>query len=122
MNCWCDYEMPDVSRSARRTARKAYTCDECFSPILPGDQYENAWGVWEGESQTYRTCIRCLALRDWVQAHVPCFCWAYGNVIEDAIVTAEYYAHEAPGLLFGALRRQVLIARTVNTPAPHPEL
>jgi hypothetical protein len=50
-------------------------------------------------------------LKEWVKAHVPCFCWAHGNIIEDAIETARNYAHEAPGLLFGAYRRQVAIMR-----------
>lgn len=31
-----------------------------------------------------------------------CFCGAKGELLDSAIETAQEYAHEAPGLLFGA--------------------
>jgi hypothetical protein len=77
--------------------------------IKPGEQYEYVFAIWEGEASHCRTCSNCLSLREWVKAHVPCFCWAHGNVIEDAMNTANHWGFEAPGLWFGALRRQVRI-------------
>lgn len=112
MECFCDYDPPSLySKQQVRAARKAHQCSECSRTIQPGEPYESTWGIWDGDASTFRTCQHCLALREFVQAHVPCFCWAHGNVREDAISTAEGWAHEAPGLLFGALRREVQVRR-----------
>jgi hypothetical protein len=109
--CYCDYEPAEFYHQETRKAKKAHRCSECGREIEPGDAYEHVRGKWDGEMGVFKTCPRCLALREWVKAHVPCFCWAHGNIIEDAIETARNYAHEAPGLLFGAYRRQVAIRR-----------
>lgn len=110
MECVCDsYSWP--YSAALRTARKEHGCYECGRKIQPGERYEYVWGVCEGEAFVSKTCPRCLALREWVTAHVPCFCWAHGHIIEDAENTVEEYAHEAPGLRFGLLRHKVLIGR-----------
>lgn len=69
--------------------------------------------MWD-RVDTFKTCSRCLALRDWVKAHVPCFCWHHDNMIEDAIETCDHYSPEAPGLLFGAYRRRILIERAAE--------
>lgn len=111
MHCSCDYESPAVYQATTPVARKAHRCYECGSEIKPGERYERVWGVWEGEPGTYKTCARCLDLREWVTAHVPCTCWEHGNIIENAIETARDYAGEAPGLLFGAYRRKLIIQR-----------
>lgn len=111
MSCFCDYDPAEFYHAQRRKARKPHKCDECRRAIQPGETYEHARGKWEGDVGTFDTCCRCLALRDFVQAHVPCFCWAHGNMIEDATETADEYAHETVGLKFGALRREVLIYR-----------
>lgn len=110
-DCYCDYERPEFYHSETRRARKQHRCTECGRAIQPGEKYEHVRAKWEGDIRTHNTCAHCLALREWVQAHVPCFCWAHGNIEEDAIETALQYAHEAPGLLFGAYRRQVMIRR-----------
>lgn len=115
MECFCDYEMPSVHSVSTPKARKEHQCEECRRPIREGEQYERVWGVWDGDMSTFKTCQRCLNLREYVKAHVPCFCWAHGNVIEDAINTAEGWNHEAPGLLFGARRLQVKIKRNART-------
>lgn len=110
--CECDYDPPSIYKRTRvQAARKEHKCSECFREIKSGEPYENAWGIWDGRADTFRTCHHCLALRDFVEAHVPCVCWAHGNTREDAINTAEGWSHEAPGLYFGALRRELLIRR-----------
>lgn len=109
MECFCDYEMPEFCHEENRTARKDRTCTECRCAIEIGETYEHVRGKWDGELNTFDLCPRCVSLRDWVKSHVPCFCWAYGNIHDDAIEHAQHYAHEAPGLLFGAYRRLVAI-------------
>lgn len=111
MDCFCDYETPEFYRKSIHTARKQYQCYECYRAINPGEQYEVVAAKWDGDFNTCRTCSRCLALRDWVAAHVPCVCWAHGNMIEDCMNTIEAYMHEAPGLWFGAARLKVAIGR-----------
>lgn len=118
--CYCDFEpSPDFYRQARQKAAKTHRCSECTRAITPGEQYEVTVGKWEGEVCTFKTCIRCLALRDWVTAHVPCVCWLHENMIEDCVAAADDYAYEAPGLMFGTLRRVVAIRR-VSRPEPRP--
>lgn len=109
--CYCDYEAFSVYRQAIHVARKQHKCYECGAAILPGDRYESAFGVYDGEPHTMATCPLCLDLRQFVLAHVPCSCWTHGDMIETIIGDAQQYAHEAPGLLFGAYRRQVRIKR-----------
>lgn len=109
--CYCDHEPAQFYVAEIRTARKQHKCNECGRAVQPGERYEHVRAKWDGDMATVRTCVRCLSLREWVKAHVPCFCWAHHDMIEDAINTAQNYAHEAPGLLFGAYRRRVLIKR-----------
>lgn len=118
--CYCDYDSYSTIYEATivKAARKEHECYECRRRILPGESYESVFAVTDGEASTTKTCSHCLALREWVKAHVPCFCWAHGNVMEDAIETARGYAHEAPGLLFGAYRRQVAIRRAREAQRP----
>lgn len=113
--CWCDYDPPEFYDRREPTARKEHRCAECGGRILPGERYERVSGKWDGDFSQFKTCCRCTSLRDWVKAHVPCFCWAHGNIREDALETARAYAHEAPGLLFGAYRREVLIKQHRRT-------
>ena len=104
-DCFCDYDRPSIYNRAQHVARKQHKCSECGRAIEPGQQYESTFGVWDGRADTFKTCARCVAMREWVKAHVPCLCWAHGNMKEDVIETARAFAHEAPGLLFGAWRR-----------------
>jgi hypothetical protein len=108
-DCVCDGPQPDLYQVAQHKARKEHACSECGRRIAAGESYERVRGIWEGDPGVYRTCCRCLALREWVKAHVPCFCWYHGNMIDDAIEEARNSAPEAPGFLFGAYRRYVAI-------------
>ena len=109
--CVCDWEQPDFYRTKQTRARKAHFCYECDRKIAPGEHYEYNIGKWEGSIETSKTCFHCLALRDYIIAHVPCFCWMHGSIIDDAIETAKEWSHEAPGLLFGAYRLKIHIKR-----------
>lgn len=110
-DCYCYYEPAEFYHKEERRAKKDHRCSECGRTIEPSETYEYVRGKWNGDFDTFKTCPRCLALLEWVQAHVPCFCWEHGNLIEDAIETARDYANDAPGLLFGAYRRHVAISR-----------
>lgn len=112
MDCYCDYEPAQVYRSDTRKARKQYRCYECGGIILPSEVHEYHFGVFCGDPFTGRTCSRCVAIREWMQINVPCFCWAHGNMIDDARTTAqdayEQAGDEVAGLRFGLLRRIVM--------------
>lgn len=111
MECFCDYEAPTFYNKKTPKANRLHCCEECGGAIKAGEQYEYVAGHWDGSFGAFKTCQRCLNLREYVKAHVPCFCWAHGNMIEDAINTAEGWNREAPGLLFGAYRLQIKIRR-----------
>lgn len=115
MDCYCDYDPPRVYSPAIYRARKRYSCDECRGPILPGERYENLFGVWDGCASTFHTCERCVDLRTWTKNNVPCFCWMHGDMdqmMREAVEDAVYRApQETRGLHFGLLRRFVLRRR-----------
>ena len=56
---------------------------------------------------TYKLCQRCIDVRDYARALVPCFCWCYETLLTEALETGREYAHEAPGLFFGVARRVI---------------
>ncbi len=102
--CYCDYgDPPRVYSLRQRVARKRHKCEECNRLIEPGETYEYVFGVWD-YPETIKTCSHCVALRQYVDAHVPCFCWMHGNLIDDALETLREYAHECPGLFTGGAR------------------
>lgn len=109
--CDFDYTLNVLDERIVKAARKDHKCSECRRTIKAGESYEFIFGIGEGEGQTFKTCTHCIALREWVKAHVPCFCWAFTQMREYALETAQAAAHEAPGLLFGAYRREVAIRR-----------
>ena len=105
--CVCDYDdQPSVYRRGEHTARMQHRCTECGGPIAPGERYERVFAVWDGDPASVRTCCRCVALRDFVVAHIPCSCWAHGHLLDDMQAEVDYYWRQAPGLLMGYLRRR----------------
>lgn len=109
--CVCDGDYPEVYERRLQKARKTHKCDECWREIKPGEQYEYTFSVLGGDVWPSRTCSHCLDLRDFVVAHIPCSCWQHGSMIDDVMEDAKQWAHQAPGLLFGAYRRRVHITR-----------
>lgn len=105
--CYCNYDMPSVYVQETRKARKEHKCAECGSNIKPGQQYEHTFGIWDGHLDRIKTCQHCVDMREFVRAHVPCFCWEHHNLHECCFDTAREYANEAPGLLFGTYRRSI---------------
>ncbi len=58
--CFTDFDGPSVFRASRHRARKPHKCTECGRTIEPGERYQIAWGVWNGQPETFRTCRECL--------------------------------------------------------------
>jgi len=112
-DCYCDYDPPEFYNKSEHTARKAHKCKECGKAIQPGQRYEYVRGKWDGCMDFFKTCARCKALRDHLAAHVRCFCWAHGNMLDDARTTVEHLPPEAvgSGLLFELGRLAVAIRR-----------
>ncbi len=114
-DCWCDYDPPEFSSRSYPKARKQHRCEECGKPINPGEQYECVAGKWDGYFSTFNTCPRCVDLRRWVTNSIPCFCWAHGNMLDDAreaVDQARIRARdETAGLWFGFLRRLYAVKR-----------
>ena len=110
--CTCDWDYTaSLYVAERRTARKTHRCKECGRQIQPGEIYEHVRGIWDGMPDTVRTCPHCLAIRDWVTAHVPCSCWSHHSLLEDMHAEISAYAHQAPGLAMGYLRRVAAMER-----------
>ena len=64
MFCSCDYDQPDFINTEIRKAKKEHKCCECGYTIKPGEQYEYVFGLWNVKPDTYKTCERCLDLRE----------------------------------------------------------
>lgn len=115
LDCYCDYESPSVYRSRVVRARKEYRCEECSKLIRVGERYEYAFGVHDGDTYQPHTCLGCVEIRQFMSINIPCFCWAHGNLIDDAKNTVEAAYGQAPdevkGLAFGLGRRLVAMRR-----------
>ena len=115
--CRCDYDPAIFYRKRMGRARKDHQCNECGAPIRPGEVYERVSGMWDRTDgvHVFETCERCRDLRVWVTNSIPCFCWAHGNLHEDAEGTIEDATFRLPeetaGLRFGLTRRLVAIRR-----------
>lgn len=112
-DCDCDYgESSEFYAATTRTARKEHTCDECHRDIVAGERYEYVAAKHDGSMWTARTCSRCLAVREYVQTHVPCFCWLHHSMLDDADDTIREYRHELPGMGMAYGRLRVAINRS----------
>ena len=112
--CYCDYDMPSAFSETNPTARKPHRCYECGRRIEAGEKYSRVWGIWDGRMDTHGTCSHCCALRDYVKSHVPCFCWAYGDMRNEARETLASYSGELPGLWFGGMRLYVAATKILR--------
>lgn len=112
--CYCDPgETPAFYGKSTPKARASHKCTECGRLIAPGESYERVTGKWDGRLDTFKTCCRCVALRTHIQAHVPCFCWEHGNLLENFRDEVENLPAAAygSGLLFEIGRLAVAIKR-----------
>lgn len=104
--CYCDDgERPSLYHAQRVKARLRHKCYECFGPIMPGEVYEVVSSLFDGAFSLTKTCPRCLSVRDYMEAHAPCFCWLHGSMLEDAKDTLREYAHLSDGFWIGGMKR-----------------
>ena len=83
MECSCKVDIdpdigPDCHKEKIVTARKKHRCYECFQDIQPGEKYEYVSGIWDGDPQTYKTCLDCKSIRN-----VFFDSWQYTRVWDD---------------------------------------
>lgn len=60
----CDGDPCEFASVKKVTARKEHQCCECDRTILKGETYEYVSGVWSGKFSTYKTCLRCIEVRE----------------------------------------------------------
>lgn len=104
-SCDCGGEYPDVGRTEMRIARKQHKCYECSKAIQKDERYEFNTQLYDSHWSVAKTCCRCLAVREYVEAHAPCFCWMYGSMLDDAKAVIEEHGHESAGFYIGAMKR-----------------
>lgn len=106
MECSCTISIdhdgrPSCHRVVIRTARKKHRCYECLEDILPGEKYEYASGIWDGEPSAYKTCLDCKSIRDvffdsWIYTQVwENFQDEFGYI--DSVVPESCIAELTPG-------------------------
>ena len=100
--CYCDYESWRVYNERQvKAARKTYRCCECCHPIEIGQPYLYVFGAFNDGVKTYRLCAACDTLRQYVDAHLPCFCWYWGSegeMLNDMRESVSNYSFEVPGM------------------------
>lgn len=112
--CSCDadgYWNVGPTTTNVKAARKLWYCAECGCNINPGESYEHIWGVWDGESTSIHTCVRCVELRRWAIISVPCFCWNASELHEGIRGMVGQVAPHIPGFFMEFGRRMVVIRR-----------
>lgn len=110
-DCYCDYDPPEFCAHRMVKARKQFRCEECGHRIQPGQLYERTSGKWDGYFCTFVTCRHCAGLREWARISVPCFCWTYGNVLEDIRDMVAQVRRDVPGFFFEYGRRVIAAKR-----------
>jgi hypothetical protein len=111
-SCECWEAPAEFMSQSVRTARKQYRCHECCCSIEPGEKYEETFGKWDGDVARFKTCRLCLEVRNWAQISVPCFCWTFGDMLENVQTLVDEARGDMPaGWMFEWGRRMVPIRR-----------
>ena len=105
-SCYCDFERPELYEASRPIARKEHRCYECNRKIAPGERYERVNGKWD-DFESLATCYHCLAIREEMEAHLPCFCYTHGGLSEELNVwmidCRDELQQKSPGVAFKIL-------------------
>jgi len=90
MKCDCSidpsYDTPEFYTEMMRTARKEHICCECREKISPGKKYEIVSGKWNGEFNSYKTCLGCKRIRE----HYCPSGWYFGELRETLIECLDF--------------------------------
>jgi len=95
MECSCTIDIDhdgcgSFHKEKIQTARKKHICNECSRDILPGEQYEYVFGVWDNP-QVYKTCLDCQSIRN-----IFFDSWCYTQVWDDFRDEFGYYGSIVP--------------------------
>ena len=110
--CYCDdFDTVDMHTRSTCKVRKACVCRECRRDIAAGEMARSDSYFFEGKWYRDRTCSDCVALEEWIAAHVPCFnyCLPFGALFDQADEAIADLWRETVGLKFGYLRRKLKI-------------
>lgn len=94
-DCYCDAERPTLFVKTDPVARTRHVCTECRGWVEPGERYQRVTGVWDGFFSVYKTCPDCVALIDYIEAHLPCYCRLFQGLHETAREDLQYLVSEA---------------------------
>jgi hypothetical protein len=83
-----------VYRSEFRKARKPHRCCECNRVIETGEEHHYAFGVCDGNSDTYRTCMHCRVACSWLSHE--CGGFVHLGVLEDLEEHVREYRGQRP--------------------------
>lgn len=79
----CDCEPARFYSQKIRLSRTFHKCCECSLPIVPGEKYEYV-SVMVDSISTHKTCLKCAAVRDWLDTQTEC-CVEFGGLMNEAI-------------------------------------
>lgn len=91
----CDTIDPSVFRESFPEARHQHTCCECRGMIRVGETYQRVVGLWEGDWDTFATCLECVKWRRAVtEDRNPYPCTPGFGSLEEEL--REYHFYEGP--------------------------
>lgn len=92
--CGCD-NPPEFYERSIVAARKEHHCCECGTVIVKGERYERVSGKWEGDMETFKTCMPCVELRDAISDDG---CFYYTHLADDVSQTNRDFISDARAL------------------------
>lgn len=111
----CDDIEPPACVTVRiRRAQKEHRCCECRRGIRPGARYEYVSGIWDSRAASYKTCLRCVAIRRALYSD----CWIYGTLRQDL----RDFADQASPTEKRALAKAVRAERQALSDPPAPRV
>lgn len=83
-------EFPAVYHMKPRRARKEHRCCECRGKILKGESYNYHSGVWDSQGRSFKVCVDCDLLRDFmnkgrdIEDRAP-----FGGLVDDILAVGD---------------------------------
>lgn len=77
--CSCDHDPPEFYDVNFVKGRKPHRCCECLRQIPVGEQQEVVSGKWESGFSMFRTCMKCVDVRN----NLDLECWAHTELEEE---------------------------------------
>lgn len=102
---YCDERFSVYWKRWNVTARKEHSCDECNRKIAKGEKYLYAFGVYDGNGDSYHTCSHCAVAVKWLTDN--CGGFLHGGVLEDI----EEHINDYPDIRTGLIRLAIGMKR-----------